>query len=145
MISYMISYHQLWYDIRKTYYKKPFLHESSTILTMISYMISRKKTWFWQWYQKLMILPMTSWYNSYVLATDIRSLWYWGRLISLFYDILAYIMAPGRREGEGWGHHGPAAPPAPASPPPTYWGQVLSWTATDLIPRMDRLQWLLRA
>jgi hypothetical protein len=31
-----------------------------------------------------MILPMTSWYNSYVLATDIINLWYWGRLISFF-------------------------------------------------------------
>ena len=31
-----------------------------------------------------MILPMTSWCNSYVLATDIINLWYWGRLISFF-------------------------------------------------------------
>ena len=42
-------------------------------------------------------------------------------------------MAPGRRDGAGWGRHAPAAPPPPASPSPTYWGRVLSRTATDLI------------
>jgi hypothetical protein len=49
-------------------------------------------------------------------------------------------MSPARRAGAGWGRHGPGAPPPPASPPPTNWGRVSSWTATDLIPRMDLLR-----
>ena len=31
-------------------------------------------------------------------------------------DIIAYIMASGRRDGAGWVRHAPAAPPPPASP-----------------------------
>ena len=49
-------------------------------------------------------------------------------------------MSPTLRAGAGWGRHGPGAPPPPASPPPTNWGRVSSWTATDLIPRMDLLR-----
>jgi hypothetical protein len=49
-------------------------------------------------------------------------------------------MSPARRDGAGWGRQLPAAPPPPASPSPTCWGRVSSWTATDLIQRMDLLR-----
>ncbi len=48
--------------------------------------------------------------------------------------MFAYIMAPARRAGAGWGRQGPGAPPwpPPASPSPTWTccGRVFSWTAT---------------
>ena len=46
------------------------------------------------------------------MSRDINAVWYHN-----FHDILAHIMAPGRRDGGGWERHrdsdGPAAP--------TYW------------------------
>ena len=101
-------------------------------------------------------------YISYRICPDIRITWYWawfwpwfGPLISalrdiiaiwchIFDDITAYIMAPARRDGAGWGRHAPGAPSPPASPSPTCWGRVFSQAVTALIPRMDLLQWLLR-
>ncbi len=81
----------------------------------------------------LLIYPLIS-TTSYIIAP-----WY-----QIFHVIVAYVMVPARRDGAACGRHASAAPPPPASPSPTYWGRVLSWTATVLIPRMDLLQRLLR-
>ncbi len=43
-----------------------------------------------------------------------------------FDDISAYIMAPARSYGAGWGRQAPDPPSASASPSPTYWGRVFS-------------------
>ena len=87
------------------------------------------------WYQVLMILLVISRYFQMIMPLisvtyDLYAVWY-----HTSHDILAHIMALGRRHGDGagWGRHAPAAPPPPASPSPTYWGRVFSWTATDLI------------
>ena len=114
------------------------------ISPMISYMILQKSyvfchdiryLWYYSWYHGTfhMKSPMIS------VTYDIDAVWYHTFRDIIVYimatglDILAYIMVPGRRDGTGWGRHAPAAPPPPASPSPTYWGRVLSWTATDLI------------
>ncbi len=65
-------------------------------------------------------------------------------LYQRFYDVIAYIMAPARLDGTGWGRQEPSAPPPSpsASPSPTWtcWGRGLSWTATAWIQCMDLLQ-----
>ncbi len=38
-----------------------------------------------------------------------------------FHDVFAYIMAPARLDGAGWGRLLPGAPPPPVSPSPTCW------------------------
>ena len=91
--------------------------------------------WYYSWYHCPfhMKTPMIS------VTYDINAVWYHtfrdivAYIMAPACDIFAYIMAPGRRDGAGWGRHAPAAPPPPASPSPTYWGRVMSWTATDLI------------
>ena len=142
----MISYIFLWYhsQYHKMNYKKPFLRYFHGISYMISDMILQKSyvfghdiryLWYYSWYHGTfhMKSPMIS------VTYDIDAVWYHTFRDIVVYimatglDILAYIMAPGRRDGAGWGRHAPAAPPPPDSPSPTYWGRVLSWTATDLI------------
>ena len=142
----MISYFCLWYhrQYHKNNYKKLFLRYCHRISYMILTMILLKSyvfgydimyLWFYSWYHGTFhtIKPMIS------VTYDINAVWYHTFRDIVAYimapgrDILAYIMAPGRRDGAGWGRHAPAAPPPPASPSPTYWGRVMSWTATDLI------------
>ena len=92
-----------------------------------------------------MILPMTSWYNSYVLATDIINLWYWGRLISFFlwYCSLYHgTWATGRR--------GLGAPLASRSTPVvTFKLNIQTWIKLDaqhiysLAIQVGCLRWLL--
>jgi hypothetical protein len=66
-----------------------------------------------------------------------------------FYDVIAYIMAPARLDGTGWGRQEPSAPGPPRSPPAStianfklnvlgsQRGRGLSWTATAWTQRMD--------
>ena len=133
MISYMISY--LFFNIIVIY---PFLALSSCHIKYdiiyISHRISSdiSITWYWAWFWP--------WFGPLIsVLRDIIAIW-----CHIFDDIIAYIMAPARRDGAGWGRHAPGAPPPPASPSPTCWGRVFSWTVTALIPRMDLLQKLLR-
>jgi hypothetical protein len=143
-----ISYQKLWYcvwyhilcidimyDITKTIIKSLscaiFMADIIYISYVIAYDISNSwyRVWFCVWYH-----PMIS------VTSDIIAIWYRG-----FSDIASYIMAPAaRRDGAGWGRQTPGAPPAPATPSPTCWGRVFSWTVTALIPRVDLLHWMLR-
>ena len=50
------------------------------------------------------------------VTSDITAMWYHG-----FHDMFAYIMAPARRDGAGWGRQLPGAPLPLASPSPTCW------------------------
>ena len=147
--------------------KKVWYHVWYHMFFMISYMIS----YFWQYHTRFLryffvILPTISYtYHTkcamisecYDITHDFgHDMTWFGPLISVFWyiiamwyhgfhDMFAYIMAPARRDGAGWGRQGPGAPPPPASPSPTCCGRVFSWTATVLIPRMDLLHRLLRA
>lgn len=77
-------------------------------------------------YQNHMISPMISlssdishdfianspWYGCLIsVSSDIIAMWY-----HTFPDMLAYIMAPARRDGAAWGRQALGAPPPPASP-----------------------------
>jgi hypothetical protein len=102
-----------------------------------------------------MILPMISYtYHTksavisecYDMTHDISAYNAWkGPLISVcyviiavwyhwFHDMLAYIMAPARRDGAGCGRQAPGAPPPPASPLPTCYGRVLQVSCTGQRP-----------
>ncbi len=79
---------------------------------------------------------------SYDIAFDIRitiyqawlCIWYDPLISVLLYtkarfdDISAYIMAPARQDGAGWGRQVPDPPPPSASPSPMYWGRWLPWS-----------------
>ena len=52
------------------------------------------------------------WYGCLIsVSSDIIAMWY-----HTFPDMLAYIMAPARRDGAAWGRQALGAPPPPASP-----------------------------
>ena len=85
---------------------------------MISYMILQKsyvfhydinESWYYPWHHGRFhtITSMMS------MSRDINAVWY-----HIFHDILAHIMAPGRRDGGGWERHRDSDGPAAA---PTYW------------------------
>ena len=89
------------------------MHYHHTIFPMISYMILQKSyvfdydindSWYYPWHHGRFHtkMPMMS------MTRDINAVWY-----HIFHDILAHIMAPGRRYGGGWERHRdwPAAPP----------------------------------
>jgi hypothetical protein len=46
--------------------------------------------------------------------------------------MLAYSIAPARRDGVGWGRQAPRAPPPQASPSPTCSGWGVSGTVVEL-------------
>jgi hypothetical protein len=110
MISYMIScfFYDIIYDIIKTRNIQPFLRYKTYDIAMISYqyhiisyMISRTYDISCT-YQTF--LPMIWLY----IDPDIKNLWYHSPMISSYFSD---IMAPARRDGAGWGRHGPGAPP----------------------------------
>jgi hypothetical protein len=130
MISYMISY--FFYDIIPfltiSYRFLPFLRYHHAISNTISYTFHRVSALISVSYDKSHdIRAYNPWNGPLISVTsDITAMWYHG-----FHDMFAYIMAPARRDGAGWGRQLPAAPPPPASPSPTCWGRVFSWTPTE--------------
>ncbi len=96
------------------------------------------------------IIAYNPWYGPLISVTsDITAMWYHG-----FHEMFAYIMAPARRDGLGWGHQLPGAPPPLASPSPTCWavsGDCCSgeqrrpwssaWTCCSRCCQVSSLRW----
>ena len=133
-IWYHIWYHSFCYNIIRARRAK------NTII----YDIICKIAWFGIW---LAYDIINLWHHSFYDIMDMSSYVILHPISSWICDIASYIMAPAaRRDGADWGRQTPGAPPAPATPSPTCWGRVFSWTVTALIPRVDLLpiSWHLR-
>ena len=104
----IMFFYDIMYDIIKHTHIQPFLRYKPYDIAMISYqyhiisyMISRTYDISCT-YQTF--LPMIWLY----IDPDIKNLWYHSPMISSYFSD---IMAPARRDGAGWGRHGPGAPP----------------------------------